>query len=216
MSVARTIPCLLAALAVLTAGGCSRTLVFAEREGVNLAIRADPARSPPLEVNFGYNRVVGTTVPPVAEKQGSGVTTEPHGQAVNMISGFQVLSAKIDPANKPLNVDLTISSQFASGRAATAIADNAPAVAAIARLSDAPVNATLPELRQRVRDASTALARLTPAQQRRAAVSLGEQGLATRSDAQVNDALRDRLDRARTDPVALDRFIAALNQAGGG
>lgn len=215
MSVARTIPCLLAALAVLTAGGCSRTLVFAEREGVNLAIRADAARSPPLEVNFGYNRVVGTTVPPVAEKQGSVGATEPRGQAVNMISGFQVLSAQIKPV-KPLDVDLTISSQFASGRAATEIADNAPAVAAIARLSDAPVNATLPELRQRVRDAINALQGLSSTQQRRAAASLGEQGLGTRSDAQVKDALSDRLDRARTDPVALERFITALNQARGG
>ena len=219
MSVARTIPCLLAALAVLTAGGCSRTLVFAEREGVNLAIRADATRSPPLEVNFGYKRDVGTTVPAVAEKQGSGGAPEPAGEAVNMISGFEVLSNKIDPSpNKPPDVDLTIRSRFASGSAAKEVAKSAPAVAAIARLSDGPVNATLPELRQRAREASTALARLSlrPEHQRRAAVSLGEQGLATRSDAQVNDALRERLDRARNDPVALDRFIAALNQAGGG
>ena len=131
MSVARTIPCLLAALAVLTAGGCSRTLVFAERDGVNMAIRADAARSPPLEVNFGLNRVVGTSVPPIAEKPGSGGVTEPRGQAVNMISGFQVLSAKIDP-KKPADVDLTIRSHFASGSAAEAIAEDLAAVQGIA------------------------------------------------------------------------------------
>ena len=217
MSVARTIPCLLAALAVLTAGGCSRTLVFAEREGVNLAIRADATRSPPLEVNFGYKRDVGTTVPAIAEKQGRGGAPEPAGEAVNMISGFEVLSNKIDPSpNKPPDVDLTIRSRFASGSAAKEVAKSAPAVAAIARLSDGPVNATLPELRQRVRDAINALQGLSSTQQRRAAASLGEQGLGTRSDAQVKDALSDRLDRARTDPVALERFITALNQARGG
>ena len=207
MSVARTIPCLLVALAVLTAGGCSRTLVFAEREGVNLAIRADATRSPPLEVNFGYKRDVGTTVPAVAEKQGSGGAPEPDGEAVNMISGFQVLSKKIDPT-KPTNVDLTIRSRFASGSAAINVAENAPAVEAIATFMNSPVSG--------MSGADTALARLTPVQQRRAAASLGVSGLATLSDAQVNDALRDRLGRARNDPVALDRFNATLNQARGG
>ena len=213
MTAVHTVPRLAAALVLLAAGGCSRTLVFAEREGVNLAINASAARTPPLEVNFGYNRIVGTTVPPVAQ-DGQGTASQPRGQAVNMVSGFQVLSATIDPA-EPANVDVTISSQFASGRAATEIANNASAVAAIASFRDAPVNSTLPGLRERVRDASVTLATLTPAQRRRAAASLGLPSIATLSDAQVNDALRDRLDQARTDPVALDRFAAALTLARG-
>jgi hypothetical protein len=213
MTVARTAVRLAAALILLAACGCSRTLVFAEREGVNLSIRADAARTPPLEVNFGFNRVVGTTVPPAAE-EGQGPNAQPRGQAVNMFSGFRVMSAGINTA-MPLNVDMQISTQFASGAAAIAIADNPAAVAALVSLSDGPVTTTRSDLRPLVRAASDTLATFTPTQRRRAASILGVPGLVTLSDTRVNDTLSDMVDRARNDPAALNRFIAALAQVRG-
>ena len=211
MTGASTAARIAAVFALLATGGCSRTLVFAEREGVNIAIRADAAQTPPLEVNFGYNRVVGTTVPPMAE-EGQGPETRPRGQALNMVSGFRVLSAKLDPS-MPVNVDVTISSQFAAGGAAWEIAANPPVAAAIAGFSPDLVNPTPPDRQQKVRAASTALAKLPAPEKRRAAAILGIP--AGMSDAQVSTAMTNLLDQARTDrdPAALDRFVAALTLA---
>jgi len=65
--------------------GCGRTLLFGEREGFNFAIRADSASQPPLEVNFGLDRTVGTIIPAAAQVDG-----RPVGEGVNMFAGFQI------------------------------------------------------------------------------------------------------------------------------
>lgn len=95
-------------------GGCGRTLVFAESDGVNLAIRANGSSDTPVEVNFGLNRTVGTIVPPAGQKNG-----HPDGEAINMFAGFEV-NNNLDP--KKIDADLTVDTQFASGAAAREVA----------------------------------------------------------------------------------------------
>jgi hypothetical protein len=106
--------------------GCGRTLVFAERDGVNLAIRANASSSPPIEVNFGLNRTIATIVPPAGENGG-----KPSGEAVNMFAGFQVEQPTSPDPKKPLDVDVKIDTQFASGAAAQKVAGNPTVVARI-------------------------------------------------------------------------------------
>lgn len=116
---------LLAAMGIAAAvAGCGRTLVFVERDGINFAIRANASSSPPLELNFGLDRVIATIVPPVGESGG-----QPNGDAVNMFAGFQV-AANTDPA-KPLAPDVKIDTQFASGAAAKSVAESPPVVAGL-------------------------------------------------------------------------------------
>ena len=129
---------LLSALALgvtLTIAGCGRTLVFGERDGVNFAIRADSAAKPPLEITFGLDRVVGTIVPPAGEKDG-----RPAGEAVNMFAGFQVQRYSDLSPEKPVGVDLEITTQFASGEAARWVAENPAAVAHIVNLSGVTIS----------------------------------------------------------------------------
>lgn len=115
---------LLAAVgAAVSLSGCGRTLVFAESDGINLAIRMNPSSDTPVEVNFGLNRAVGTIVPPAGQKSG-----KPDGEAVSMFSGFQVDNT-LDV--KKVNADLQIDTQFASGQAAILIAGNPKVVAQI-------------------------------------------------------------------------------------
>jgi hypothetical protein len=111
---------------VLLVGGCGRTLVFGERDGVNFAIRANSTSSPPIEVNFGLHRVVATIVPPAG-----GTSDTPTGEAVNMFAGFQVERFNDLTLNKPVSVDLQITTQFASGDAAKKVAGNPAVVAQI-------------------------------------------------------------------------------------
>jgi hypothetical protein len=117
-------------------GGCGRTLVFAERDGVNLAIRANASSSPPIEVNFGLNRTVATIVPPAGESGG-----HPNGEAVSMFAGFQVEN-NLDPA-KPLAADVKIDTQFASGAAAKSVAGNPTVVAHIVNVGSVTIQRTL-------------------------------------------------------------------------
>jgi hypothetical protein len=107
-------------------GGCGKTLVFAERDGVNFAVRANASSTPPIEANFGLNRTIATIVPPAGEVSGS---NRPDGDAVSMFAGFQIDNT-LDP-KAPLKADLEISTQFASGEAAKAVAGNPKVVATI-------------------------------------------------------------------------------------
>lgn len=107
-----------------TVAGCGRTLVFAERDGINLAVRANANSSPPIEVNFGLNRTIATIVPPVNESGGKAA-----GEGVSMFAGFQVEN-NLKPA-KPIDADLKIDTQFASGEAAKSVAGSPAVVASI-------------------------------------------------------------------------------------
>jgi hypothetical protein len=117
----------LAAIAVaVSVAGCGRTLVFAERSGVNIAVRANATSAPPIEANFGLNRTIATIVPPAGQVGNN----RPDGDAVSMFAGFQVDNT-LDPAVAPLKADLQISTQFASGNAAIEVANRPTIVAAI-------------------------------------------------------------------------------------
>jgi hypothetical protein len=117
----------LAAIAVAASvAGCGRTLVFAERSGVNIAVRANATSAPPIEANFGLNRTIATIVPPAGQVGNN----RPDGDAVSMFAGFQVDNT-LNPTKERLKVDLEISTQFASGNAAKAVADKPTVVAAI-------------------------------------------------------------------------------------
>jgi hypothetical protein len=109
--------------------GCSRTLVFVERTGINLGIFVKPNESTPLVVNFGLDRKVGSIVPATGEATQQGT----NGEAVNMYAGFR---AAYDPKVvgtdvQPFGGDLRIRTQFASGAAATAVAGDPAVVAKI-------------------------------------------------------------------------------------
>ncbi len=114
--------------AATSIGGCGRTLVFAESDGVNLAIRANASSETPVEVNFGLNRTVGTIVPPAGQKKGG---RESDGEAVNMFAGFEV-NANVEVGK--IEADLTVDTQFASGAAAKAVSGNPAVVARIVSL----------------------------------------------------------------------------------
>ena len=112
-------------LLILTSA-CDRALVYGERSGLNIAVRADPAEGYPLEVNTGLQRRVVAFVPP----GGHDASGAPKGEAVNMLSQFDVRRTKTDAG--PFSSIVTIRSAFASGKAAIAASTNPNAVAAIA------------------------------------------------------------------------------------
>ena len=109
--------------------GCGRTLAFVERDGVNLAIRANASSSPPIEVNFGLNRTVATIVPPTGQSSG-----QPNGEAVSMFAGFQIQN-DYDVTKQQVSADLKIDTQFASGAAAVSVASSPPLVARIVNVN---------------------------------------------------------------------------------
>jgi len=119
---------LAASLGLLAA--CDRGLVYGERTGVNLAVRADPANSAPLEVNAGLQRRVVSSVPP--QGQPGGPTAA--GEAVNMVSRFDLERAPGQAG--PFSAKVRIGTSFASGAAATAIAGKPEVVRAITKAPD--------------------------------------------------------------------------------
>ena len=121
----RRMPLVLMAIAVAASvAGCGKTLVFAERDGVNISVRANATSAPPIEANFGLNRTIATIVPPAGE-----AGNRPDGDAVSMLASFQVDNTLVPTA--PLNADLEISTQFASGQPATIVAQKPDVVVAI-------------------------------------------------------------------------------------
>jgi hypothetical protein len=131
----RQIGILLASIGAATSvAGCGRTLMFAESDGVNFAIRANAASSPPFEVNFGLNRTVATVVPPNKQSSDGRAT----GDAVNMFAGFQIDAGGVEV--QKIGADVKIATQFASGRAATEVAENPQVVAKITKMGPITVS----------------------------------------------------------------------------
>ena len=134
VSLFRRIGILLATIGVAASvAGCGRTLMFAESDGVNFAVRANAASSPPFEVNFGLNRTVATVVPPNKQSSDGKAT----GDAVNMFGGFQI-DAALEGQQK-IDADVKIATQFASGKAATAVAGDPQVVAKITKFGPVTV-----------------------------------------------------------------------------
>lgn len=199
-----TLPWTLPALA-----GCGQTLVFAERSGVNLSIRADAASRPPLAVNLGLDRASGTIVPPRAR----GDDGRPQGEAVNMFAGFQVDRRGEVAAQQPLSVDLRVSAQFASGAAATKVAGAPEVVRDIVTLGQVPLAQATPEaLQARVEALSRRILALTPEAARRALALLGLPA----GGADPKRQLREVLSVRNTAPDQVAAIEDAVRTAAGG
>jgi len=149
--------------------GCGQTLVFGERDGVNLAIRADAKTQPPLEVNFGLNRTVGTIIPPAGQTDG-----RPEGEAVNMFAGFQIERWSDIAPTKPVAVDLRIASQFASGAAANKVAGNPVVVKQIVNVNLPIVTAVAPDFQIKKEAVATFVKTLPPEDASKLATALGQ------------------------------------------
>jgi hypothetical protein len=204
-----TFACTLALVFSVT--GCGRTLVFGERDGLNFAIRADSASQPPLEVNFGLDRTVGTIIPPAAQVDG-----RPVGEVVNMFAGFQI-DRDDTGTPTPLGVKLRVATQFASGAAAVSIAGKPEVVNQIVSVGDRPHAGPTPAvIDAEVRAYGRALANLAPEQKRKLAEDLG---LLSPSESVSNDMiakrLRDHLDAVRQNVDSFNEFKQAFDRSTG-
>ncbi|NOD77378.1 MULTISPECIES: hypothetical protein [unclassified Ruegeria] len=95
-----------------------RALVYGERSGVNIALRSDPAKALPVEVNAGVQRRVTTLVPPKARNNNG----RPTDEAVSLVSTFDLTYNNADAENGLFGGTTRIASIFSSGTAATALA----------------------------------------------------------------------------------------------
>lgn len=111
---------LLLANVTLLLAGCGNTLFYGEKTAFSMAIHLNDNPQTPVEVNMGLKRHVGEIAPPVAteEQAGNDVAV---GEAVSSLSGFR-LRYEENPGNILLG-DLYIRTQFASGIAATILAE---------------------------------------------------------------------------------------------
>ncbi|WP_298847522.1 hypothetical protein [uncultured Ruegeria sp.] len=118
------VPSILAAIAICGSGlaGCTevqdRALVYGERSGVNIALRSDPAKALPVEVNAGVQRRVTTLVPPQKRNDAG----RPIDEAVNMISSFDLKYDNAGGSEGLFAGTTAIASIFTTGAAADALA----------------------------------------------------------------------------------------------
>lgn len=128
---------LIAAAIIMAAAlnGCSDALVFGEKSGFNLAINVNDDPSTPIHVNAGFERKVGTVVPPLEVTKDDKGHSAASGEAVSLFSGFQL---KYDEPGipTPFSGKLTIRTQFASGLAAQDISNNQAMVAKVVTGTD--------------------------------------------------------------------------------
>lgn len=208
----------LAALALLP--GCGRTLVFGERDAVDLSIRATSTGSPPLEVNVGIDRRVASIVPP-RQDPAAPAASDTHrasrttGEAINMFSGFRVAYA---PATAPQVFGRTqIRTQFASGAAAVEIAGTPEVVNRVVDVSGQPTSFTIPPDKvTKVTELTTRLRDLPPARKVALAralglVAAGETVAPEIAEARIRERFRTVV-RAN-DQAGLAAFESALAQA---
>ncbi|MCP5086393.1 MAG: hypothetical protein GY952_06285 [Rhodobacteraceae bacterium] len=107
--------------------GCNRTMVFGENTGFNLGVSVDAAKSLPVEVNTGFKRQVVGIIPSSEDP----VNGRARGESTSMISRFQ-LGQERKTEGDPFDNRITISSAFASGKAAvTVIEESEDPVAAV-------------------------------------------------------------------------------------
>ena len=114
---------------MLGVAACGDTLVYGERTGFNLSVEVGQDPATPVNVNIGLRRTVVSVVPPIDSEPGEDGQPHPNGEAVSMISGFELTD---QPRQNPLDPDLQIRSQFASGEAAVLVSGNPDVVRAIA------------------------------------------------------------------------------------
>jgi hypothetical protein len=111
------------ALVAALGGGCTNTLFYGESTEFDLAIHFNDNPQQPLEVNMGLKRHVGQVTPPIATEQNEDGTAAV-GEAVTTLSGFRLRYQEQSGSASPLNNDLYIRTQFATGAAAAELAKN--------------------------------------------------------------------------------------------
>jgi hypothetical protein len=112
--------------------GCQDTLVYGESTAFNLAIHVNDNPQTPVEVNAGLKRYVGEKAPPVLLEKDQG-KNKASGEAVSSFSGFSLVYER--NAALALAGTLHIRTQFATGSAAAALADNPIQAAAVVKTS---------------------------------------------------------------------------------
>jgi hypothetical protein len=110
---------LLGTVALLLAG-CGNTLFYGEKTAFSMAIHLNDNPQTPVEVNMGLKRHVGEIAPPVASEEQAGNDLAV-GEAVSSLSGFRLRYE--ENQDNILLGDLYIRTQFASGIAATILAE---------------------------------------------------------------------------------------------
>ncbi len=93
-------------------------MVYGERSGVNIALRSDPAKALPVEVNAGIQRRVTTLVPTISRNQNK----RPNDEAVSLVSTFDLTYDNADASKGLFGDRMRIASIFAPGSAATELA----------------------------------------------------------------------------------------------
>lgn len=129
MNQARFLSLALTVLASMALPGCQDTLVYGESTAFNLAIHVNDNPQTPIEVNAGLKRYVGEKAPPLAVEKDEG-KTKASGEAVSSFSGFALAYERAPLA---LAGTLHIRTQFATGAAASALADNPIQAATVVR-----------------------------------------------------------------------------------
>lgn len=180
--------------------GCGNTLIFAERASFKLGVQVNDNPVTPVEVNAGLKRSVIALVPPSEGLVESDKSQEAKGEAVNLVSGFNL---RYDPSETKLFGKLTIRSQFASGQAAYNLAGDTEAVNKIVKVR---LVRPVPEGLQKRREAAAAFVKTLsqPPELDALAKSLGKDGGA---NAQLN--VLDAISAAET-PEAFEIIAQKL------
>ena len=104
--------------------GCSDTLFYGESTEFNLAIHFNDNPQQPLEVNIGLKRHVGQVTPPVATEQNESGNKPRLAKRSARCPGSGCGIRRTAGSASPLNNDLYIRTQFATGAAAAELAKN--------------------------------------------------------------------------------------------
>lgn len=151
---------LVSLVACMGTWGCQDTLVYGESTEFNLAIHVNDNPQTPVEVNAGLKRYVGEKAPPLAIKKDDNGQNKADGEAVSSFSGF-ALEYEENPVFALLGT-LHIRTQFASGAAAAALAENPiQAVAVVKTKFDRDPEFLLKETQERHARIVTAIKQLS-------------------------------------------------------
>lgn len=112
----------------LLLSACGERLVMIERTGFNLGIAINQDPSTPISANAGLDRKIMGIIPAREQRTVADGVTEPFGEAVNLISGFDL---RYQDTQNLIGGELSIKSQFASGQAAKQLAENPSAANAV-------------------------------------------------------------------------------------
>jgi hypothetical protein len=191
---------LIGILAALSAG-CNNTLFYGEKTAFSMAIHLNDNPQTPVEVNMGLKRHVGEVAPPVATQEEAGKNV-PVGEAVSSLSGFR-LRYEENPNNILLG-DLYIRTQFATGIAATILAENPAQAIQVIRADFERSEAFLTEdVQERVDKIVAGIGTLDDA----SALALACNPPVTHSTMAALIAARDPSCQRRSDPAAARQIL---------